>query len=347
MSLWLLVYAKDLCKDILTAQYFYTSLQYIMVTARSGRLFSGGDNPTELVLFESERDNLDRGVPTALITKLVSQCNPSSITHVYGTGEWTEFDCSVFDVSRSVILDKKQVDNRQLWSLINTSSLASEGIHLVVLDTLKYLIDCFHLYGLVRALHDAQGRNRKVIFTTFIYPNDFDSATALTLRSIAMTIVEVEQVAGQGTRILNNQGKFQVWDDLSIRVLRGKSSGRVNVDIVSSKFDSKTNTLIDYSVEDVSKKQFKEMESKGEQASFQQDLPFRVALSSNERRARAAVALPYAHRNANIADSGLELHPKVLQVANYVDSNQDDATSSESEDLLLDEEGDDLFSEDV
>ncbi len=316
-----------------------------MVTARSGRLFSGVDNSAELVLFESARDSLDHGVSTALITKFISQCGPSSITHVRGVDEWTEFDCTAFPSSRLIVLSREQVNKEPLWKYINSSSLESEGNHLVVLDSLKYLVNCYHAHGLVRTLHDARIGSRKILFAVFMHSNDFDNPTVLALRSISTTVVEVEHVAGDGTRMLNNRGDFQVWDDLSIRIQRKKSSGRVNVDRVSARFDSQTNTLLTYTVVEPEKKQIEELDLNGTQ--LQQYLPFRVTLSSNERSARAAVALPYAHTNTNVADGALVLHPKVLQVANYADGNYGEEDSSDSDYELLDDEGDELFSEDV
>lgn len=68
-------------------------------------------------------------------------------------------------------------------------------------------------------------------------------------------------------------------------------------------------------------------------------LSFRVGVTTQEREVRAAVGLSYLHRDEQLADSALVLHPRVLQIGTHsVDEDTDDSADSEEEEL---------FSEDV
>ena len=315
-----------------------------MEIARSGRLFSGVDDPAELVLFDSLGDDLDYGVANALVMKLISQCQPSSVTRVSVAGEWPDFDVTQNCVTHSIELDEL-THKQPLWNWMNASYLSLSTTHIIILTTFKYLVNKFQVHGLVRMLNDARVENRKVLFTAFMHSIDFDRTTCLALRSVATSIVEVKQVSGDASRMMHHHNQFQVWNNLSIRVLRAKSSGRVNVDCMSAIFDSHSNTLAEYVTVDTGvKKHSRDSGSDATRTSLQHDLPFRVALSNNERNARAAVALPYAHTNARIADSALELHPQVLQISNYAQQTSN-SSSDYNSDSLDDDEG--IFSEDV
>lgn len=76
----------------------------------------------------------------------------------------------------------------------------------------------------------------------------------------------------------------------------------------------------------------------------QHGLSFRVTLTSKEREVRAAASLPYLHKNEELADSALAIHPENLRVRK---NGAPETEESSSDSSLVGSDGEDMFSEDV
>lgn len=155
----------------------------------------------------------------------------------------------------------------------------------------------------------------------------------------------LRRLAGTHT-VVKQTGKER--ELVEMHVCRRKKSGRVSIERLIGKMNWKEGLMT--SVNKVVDKKI----DKGEEKKRQEDmmdqlgLSFRVALSSKEREIRAKAGLPYLHKDEKLADSGLILHPKELQIGGTQEERDGNSEyEDQSEDEWVDEDGEELFSEDV
>lgn len=307
----------------------------------SGRLFAGGGIQVELVLFETLAGIfLDHGVPSSLISHLHSQCKPSRVTHAQTNSPYSDY---VPGLSDPVDLLAKLTTEKELLGQVHLDGNTEDGgVHLIILDGLNSILKQFQLQSVTKLLQHARksgnGKHR-TIFTAFVHAEDFDKSTRDALRSLATSNVQVIQEAvGEPNGAASSVSSLTVSNDVTLHIRRRKASGRVNYDMVKAKFDASKNILTDVAVKDI--QDGKSNKEANDTAPFTSELnlPFKVTLSKEERMARAAVQLPFVHRDAEIADSGLTLHPRALQVSGEGSGGEETSSSSSDEGL---------FSEDV
>lgn len=315
-----------------------------MQVQSSGRLFAGGGIQVELVLFETLAGNfLDHGVPSALISHLCSQCGPTQVTHARTTSPYSDYVPGLTELAD--ISAKLDTEKDLFVQLKLDGNAADGGAHLVVLDGLNSILEQFQIQSISKLLHRARRNSgngqHRTIFSALVHSEDFDKSTCDALRSLATSNVQVIQDAvSTPNGAVASAASFTVSDDITLHVRRRKASGRVNYDMVRAKFDATKNTLTDVIVQDTTKKDAKSNEGGNDTAAFASELnlPFKVTLSKKERMARAAVQLPFVHRDAEIADGGLALHPRALHVSGEGSDGAETSSSSSDEGL---------FSEDV
>jgi len=285
----------------------------------SGRLFAGGGIKAELVLFETLAGNfLDHGVPSALISLLHSQCKPTVVTHARTSSQYSDYIPGLnerADLTVKLTTEKALFEQVGLGDAGNTED-DDDRVHLIVLDGLNSILREFQIQSITKLLHRARRNggdgNHRTIFAAIVHAEDFDKSTRDALRSLATSNVQViQQAAGSLNGVPSTAASFTISNDLTLHVRRrkdGKSNHAANDADDAAAFTSQLN------------------------------LPFKVTLSKEERMARAAVQLPFVHRDADIADSGLTLHPSALQVSAKGSDGEESSSSSSDEGL---------FSEDV
>ncbi len=319
-----------------------------MPASRSGRLISGG-SPVELVLFESSRGNsLDDGITTALISHLKSQCVPACMSLISLPDAVPDFS-SLPHMSNTTLISADD-DATSLWKRIG-ATIPESGIHLVVVDSFSELLMLISIRGFVRLLHAAReaatSSEARVVFAAVLHCDDFSEEESNSIKNLATSVVEVSQRASENVVSDGVGAEFHIWNDVVMHIRRLKPSGRVNVDVVVGKFDAEK-CLLGEVVLQSEKEEGRSVKGTDDFVK-KLNLPFNVSLSESERKSRAAVALPYVHRDTALADSALELHPKMLQVvgkSGTKDGCSEDSSPSD-EDTLYDEDGEELFSEDV
>lgn len=315
----------------------------LKMSSSSGRFLSGAGS-VEFVLFESEKDNLlDSGVPTAVLQHLILQCSPSSSTLVKTNNSVTDYASFPYQAWNTILLQEGD-ESKKMWSNINGKAPKS-GYHIVVIDGLKRVTDLMSLHGLVHLLYTARSSQDLIVFASWLHHDDFEGHQIQALRSLATGIVQVMQRANN--TVTYNSYDFEVSNELILRVARRKISGRLNVDVVTGTYDAENCMLIKCVVQ---KRQKGNNDSNGVEQVMKLNLPFNLGLSEKERMARAAVTLPFVHRDSSVADAGLVLHPQNLQVNSHhanEDSGKYSSESEDEEDVAVDEDGEELFSEDV
>lgn len=168
------------------------------------------------------------------------------------------------------------------------------------------------------------------------------------LKKLADTHVRVSQSVQRENTAENGVQSKSVRDLVHLDVRRRKRSGRVQLENFVGNLDWNSSQIRDVvskadDAKDAERKIKDEEEELQARKLAELGLSFRVSLSTKEREVRAAAGLPYLHRDEDLADSALELHPSHLQV----DARGTSAPGSESEEGEFDSDDEELFSEDV
>lgn len=268
-------------------------------------------------------------------------------------------DVSVVVVSRLVEAIVKKFEYR-----LGVSSL---GEYIVVLDSLSSVLRCAPgvrtflqlrerlCSALMTRTSTTATADISLTLIATLHRTALAEMTCHALRTLAETHVRLFQAGGSDAAV-----RSTVYMD----VRRRKSSGRVVFENVTARFDTHALRIVGADVKaglraapshrsrtvaEATKPDDLELAERG--------LTFRISLSSKEREMRAAAGLPYLHQDETLADSALELHPRILQIGpgssyrGIRDGNEDHSDEEDDEDDhgLKDDDDDDeeLFSEDV
>mmetsp|Transcript_8307 Transcript_8307/g.24971 ORF Transcript_8307/g.24971 Transcript_8307/m.24971 type:complete len:312 (-) Transcript_8307:596-1531(-) len=107
----------------------------------------------------------------------------------------------------------------------------------------------------------------------------------------------------------------------TVQLVRKKASGRVANTQLKATLTVRGNLQLE-SLEEASRA--KEAVREPGDALRDLQVPFNLALTEDERRARSQVTLAYEHEDEDRADRGLDLHPEQLQ-ADYIDDPEQDS----------------------
>lgn len=239
------------------------------------------------------------------------------------------------------------------------SSIHRNSEHrIVVIDSLstilRYWSSVNTFLDLRDALSDSQLKSHPSHSMTIVVvfrAHDRSHASLLSLKRACETHVLLHQGKNNNVGLAELTGATRDAQDIvTLHVCRRKPSGRVQLDRIDARPDRKDVRLIDVtqgsaaSVGDADAQSVQDEHRQQEQLMEQLGLSFRVSLSSSERELRAAAGLPYLHHDENLADQGLQPHPKSLQVGG---ENDDDDGRDDYDSNYLSSSDDELFSEDV
>lgn len=170
-------------------------------------------------------------------------------------------------------------------------------------------------------------------------------------------VVDTFAVLSQGRRMKGENKSLVVditdnsRDIVTMKIYKRKMSGRVQLDEVNGRMRWDNQTLTQVEIKNSGHTDFAVLSSKEEEERRQEQtlaklgLSFRVSLSTKEKEVRAAAGLPYLHRDEDLADSALQLHPEALQVGLGSQRDHGDGDIDAAGDGSDSEE--ELFSEDV
>lgn len=333
-----------------------------MHASRTTRILSGSGDSVESIVLECESGcHLDDGVATSVLSYVLQRIeeelgeNPA-MSALSVIGRKSELPLKLRLANHYRIGPVDDISVAQTLSKIGESVSDSSSVkHIVLLDTFGSLLSALSLRKYMQLLD--VGRTypkdkdiaRLCIFVCILCADDFNRQTADLVRRFATTHIIVRQQRGKSQLAVD----FEVWDEVALHVRRRKTSGRLNSDTLTAHFDAHSKTLQNVVV------RAPDIDTPATQTDAEQDsyieqlqVPFKLSLSDAERRSRSAVALPYAHKNAEIADAGLVLHPSHLQVPSLrrvarKDHREDEEEEEQEDAQYEDEDGEELFSEDV
>lgn len=303
---------------------------------------------------------------------LVRRCSIPPSNAIDGFSEWYSFrrDTDVSSKTKEPKMRQVQIGThnpcskekgslaREILEALDASVRRNSKHRIVVLDSLSSVFGFWpgvHTFLDLRdSLYESAskgGSDCSLTLLGVIRRTRGDTALLASLRRAVDTSV----ILSQGQRIKNASRLHaagildNVRDLVTLKICRRKMSGRVQLDEVITRIKRENYTLTQVEVRSGSFNDAPVLSSKEEEERRQEKtlselgLSFRVSLSTKEKEVRAAAGLPYLHQDEDLADSGLQLHPQVLQIGA---SNAREGTDpgSADDDTDSDEE---LFSEDV
>jgi Elongator subunit Iki1 len=156
------------------------------------------------------------------------------------------------------------------------------------------------------------------------------SQSALTPRPVGL-----EDGLESATRKLGMPASTCVVD---VGITRLLPSGRVNIEHVKATYNHITHSLVVASVQErkYDSHTLRQNSSVAEETAAREKmerlgLTFNLGLTDQERAARDGVCLPYVHQSKEIADTGLDLHPKYLSTDRTKDVDSTDGYYSPDE----------------
>lgn len=248
----------------------------------------------------------------------------------------------------------------EILDALEASVQRSSRHNIVVIDSLTSI---FRLWPGIHSfldlrdiLYDAAGKkgsNCSVTLLSTIRSDDRHAPFLTPLRRVIDTFAALSQ--GGRVKSENKSLVVDVTDNsrdvVTMKIYKRKMSGRVQLDEVNGRMRWDNQTLTHVEVKSGGHTDFAVLQSKEEEERRQEQtlaklgLSFRVSLSTKEKEVRAAAGLPYLHRDEDLADSGLQLHPEALQISHGSQRDEgDDDIDITGDDSDSDEE---LFSEDV
>lgn len=217
----------------------------------------------------------------------------------------------------------------------------------IIIDSLSSI---FRFSTGVETLFNLRESIFQSLFDDQLY-RDSSLSIVLTLHSgdlDALTCNAIQHLADTHIELLQNENKSGS-RPVVLKTRKRKLSGRVQFEETRARLDWGKSQLVEVAttrqVEGSLGKQGKPPQTEKELADTlaEHGLSFRISLDSKEREMRAAAGLPYLHRDEDLADSALELHPAHLQIGDKSKPNDEDARTDEDSDS----EEEDMFSEDV
>lgn len=310
------------------------------MSARTGQWL--GSTARSVLFAVGDGEQIDDGIGSAVLRHLQSQLGACKLTVVTVAGRNRELKHLPRDAA-ALEIPAESNSPTDAWECIRANG-PTAGAFLVVLDSMQDVIATLSVPGLARLLHFARVADQapRISVAAFLHEGDFPPAKCTAIRSLFDSVVRVRQRPAESPAA--------AWDIVELRMVRCKPSGRVAREVIVARFVPAENCLVDATAEPADKAVTATEPKKDFIDGL--NLSFNVGLTDAERARRAAVALPYMHRDAAIADAGLALHPDALQITGekgdgaHGDSDSGESSSSD-EGGLVDEDGEEIFSEDV